>query len=340
MELKYLPILLLIPVLFAGTAKFLLNTTITYKEMVIHFLLGIVFSVSVFYITVYTANYDTYYVHGKVTDKTKEQVSCRHSYQTCVGSGNNRVCFTKYRHSYDNEYVIHSTIGNYEVSPPDSQGLIAPRRWEQAIIGEHYADTFSFQNYLANSDYSIMNKKYEHLNLATPSRPKIYDLYRMDPVTSTGIHPEVEELNAHLTNKLKENNRKYNLNIVLVSYESTDYQYAIIKNWKPVLNDVIVVVNTFGDIIEWSEAITYANGLRNEALITDIRHDISGMKLDTKFIDVLINIADEKYQQPSEKDFERLKFEMELTNMQWICIFVFNLIFNIAVSAYMHRNDL
>lgn len=340
MELKYLPILMLMPLLFAGIAKMLLHTTITYKEMAIHFALSIIFSVSVFYIAVYSANYDTYYAHGKVTDKIKDRVTCSHTYQTCVGTGNNRVCTTHRRHSFDNEYWIETTIGNLEISPPDSQGLISPGRWLEAEIGEHYVDSFSFQNYLLNSEYSIMNKQNSRLTTATVSRPQIFDYYRMNPVVTTGIAQDTAMINFHLTELLKTRGHKYNINILLVAYESNDYIYAVEKNWKPVLNDIIIVLNVENNQVKWAEALTYASGLGNEQLITDIRHDLPGSKIDNSLIDKIVSISDLKYQAPSEKDFERLKFEMELTGVQWLCIFIFNLIFNIAVSVYMHRNDL
>lgn len=341
MELKYLPFILLLPFVLAAIAKSIFHATISNKEMTIQVGLGIVFSVIVFYIAVYSANYDTYYIHGEITSKSKDRVTCSHTYQTCVTSGKTRVCTTHRRHSYDNEYWIHSTIGSTEIMPLDSQGLITPDRWQIAQVGEHYTDTASFQNYLANSDYSIMNKKYENVtDDAITERPEIYDVYRFDPVTSWGVPINVNEYNGVLKEKLKTKGYAYNLNILFTTHEPEDFKYRVIKKWRPVLNDILVIVNVEEGKVTWAEAVMYADNIRNESLSTDVRHDLVGRSLDTTLVTDLVKMADAKYYKPGEAEFERLKFEMELSVWQWIAIFTFNLVFNIAVSVYMHKNEL
>lgn len=340
MELKYLPFMLLLPVCFAFIAKAVFRTTISTKEMCIHFILGIVFSVVVFNVAVYAVNYDSYYVHGEITDKTKDRVSCSHTRRVCTGSGKNETCRSYKRHSYDIEYRLITTIGNYEISPPDSQGLIEPATWQDARISEHYTDTASFQNYLANSQYSIMNKKYENIVAKFPSRPSIYNTYQFDPVVNIGANVQAAQLNSHLKALLKKRGHAYNLNIVFMTNENAVQTLVLTKYWKPVLNDILVIFNVENGKVTWSEAIMYADNIRNERLTTDVRLDFTGMSPDTHLIDKLVSLADSQYHRPGEEEFDRLKFEMELSMWHWISIFVINLIFNIAISIYMHKHEL
>lgn len=340
MELKYLPLILLLPLILAFVAKHFFKETITNAEMTLHIFVGIIISFVVFELTVFSANYDVYYAHGIVTAKVKNRVSCSHSNRICTGAGKNQTCITTYDHPFDIEYYVDSTVGRTEISSPDRQGLIEPSRWKAAQIGEHYATTFSFQNYLKNSEYSIMNKKYENIKERINSKPHIYDLYRLDPVSEFGVRNiNIAPLNQHLKDLLKHRGHTFNINILFVEMAPADFKYVVLKNWQPVLNDILVVISIKDNKVEWSEALMYADSIRNEILVTDIRLDLPGKGIDTNLIDEIVALSDAKYHHMSGDEFKRLQFEMELSTLQIVFIIVFNLICNFAITVYLHKNN-
>ena len=113
-----------IPILVAAFSKVIFNKSITPLEMIIHIGVCCVFVAVLYAAAMYTETYDTKYIHSYVTNKEVERVHCRHSYPChcrTVRSGNTTSthCDTCYSHSYDNDWIVKSDIGQVTIDTID-----------------------------------------------------------------------------------------------------------------------------------------------------------------------------------------------------------------------------
>jgi hypothetical protein len=134
-------------------------------------------------------------LNGSVTGKQRDIVNCSHSYScncrtTCSGSGKDRSCSqeceTCYEHSFDFKYVIHSTLGNFNINTLDSQGLKEPNRYTLVKLNDPVVKKHRYNNYIKGSNTSIFNSKHRYTKkemLDLPNYPiDIHDYYRINRI--------------------------------------------------------------------------------------------------------------------------------------------------------------
>lgn len=151
----------------------------------------------------YTDTSDTEIISGVITNKTRTEVSCRHSYECncveiCSGSGSNRscsrTCQTCYEHSYDVDWDLLTNAMNHTIGidTVDSQGLIQPPRWSKAYVGEPVAIPHTFTNYIKANPNTVLLRY--HIDLKDPKfwipdyPNHVYDYYRLDRFYAVGYY--------------------------------------------------------------------------------------------------------------------------------------------------------
>lgn len=336
MTAQYLPFLLLIPLLICIVTRRLFPKTVTLKEMVIQFVAGGIFIAITFWLTVYLSTSGHYFVNGEVTGKERVKTSCSHSYQICVGTGEQRICTTHYHHPYDFEYRVDTTVGSLYVPTIDSQGKNTPPRFEQVVIGEHAADTRSFRDYLKSNSRTLHKRNIQDIKPVSQGKPNIYDLYRLNNFVSD------IPINTSIANVINNHAKKHIGSRNIIYYFSSvpeSIRYDVMSQWYIGLNDIVVMLGIQGNKVIWTDALTYADNFKNGGLGSHLSYYTNGEELSVLLISKIEHVLSEKYYRPTDKELKYLSVNTEISTSKWIFLMILNFIFNALLGYYMHRND-
>lgn len=345
-------LIMIVPCLFLTlTAKALWSRKITAKEMFIALganLLVAAISLLIFKGYTYGKMHDTEVWNGFVTSKQQTRVSCSHSYscncrQVCSGSGKSRSCSahcdTCYEHSNDWDWDVHTTVGTITIDRVDRRGSEEPPRFTQVKIGEFAATMNSYQNPLLADDSTlfITDKKVAE-RFVLPEYPRTYDYYRYNHVIGGPV-----EYNDIIREYLKDQGAVKQLNIIAVFVtESPEYFEALMAKWRGgKSNDVIMVygVDKEGSV-KWFNSNSYAKGMNNRPMHTELRQLALGEKLSKELLTAQIKVIDNKFQRLSREEFEYKKDNIEIP----VGLIVFVLFLNLGICCfviyYMKENDL
>ena len=218
----------LIPIIVALGIFFFSQRKITVKEFLAQTVIQGLIAASIS-VAIYNNNTsDIEVLHGQVTSKQSEHVSCSHSYScncytTCSGSGENQSCTehcsTCYEHSYDVDWIVRSQIGYVEIDRVDRQGLDEPSRFTKAKIGEPFSQTRSFENFIKGSPDTLFKRQglVEKYKDKIPNYfSKVYDYYRINRVINlvqnrnTGLASKSTEELSNLAKEVSKNNPQLN----------------------------------------------------------------------------------------------------------------------------------
>jgi len=245
----------------------------------------------------WSATSDTEIWNGCIVAKTRDVVSCRHSYDcNChTDKDGHSHCQTCYEHFYDVDWNLHFSTGKVVGIPTaDRQGLLETPRWGAAYVGEPTAETREFTNYLLAATDSILlhhDAPEGFSGLVPPYPGEVYDYYRCNRFLLGGAVPVrgekdwqwlLDRLNADLGAA-----KQVNVIVVLAFTDDPRYQYALEKEWVGgKKNDLIVLIGTtrypkisWVRIVSWSTAEDLKVVLRDDiqAIGTlDRRDDIMG----------------------------------------------------------------
>lgn len=297
---------------------------------------------------------DTEILNGYVTDKTRDRVSCSHSYKcmcytTCSGSGNSRSCTehcsTCYDHSYDIDWNVRSTIGKFKINRIDRQGLKKPSRWDIVKIGEPVSRQHSYTNYIKGSPESIFNN-YKTLNdkekKLLPKYPgAISDYYHHFKVLDWDI-ADVNYLRLNhllnLSNSKLGNQYQVNMLVVFAGSHPEDDFFKLEKAWLGgKKNDAILVIGGESKP-EWVRVMAWT---LNNTFQVKLRDDILELpRFDEEAIDsIFASAIREYYVRKPMKDFEYLKDMVQPSLTAFIVIGILTLVSTIGLSVYFYKND-
>lgn len=354
-------LLVLFPALLVSlVAKFYFHHSINWKEF------GIQVAICTFLVaSLYAAGYghkmhDVQILSGKITDKKKTWVSCEHSYQcNCSTScstdsqGNqscSTVCQTCYEHSNDWDWRVHNDVdGSFNIDRIDRRGVNEPPRFTAVKIGEPYATSSSYVNYVKAVPESLFNTaamNQPQFASKIPKYPEVYDYYRINRVITVGVPiADLAQWNAYLSEKMVTlgKRKQANVNIVFVNTPDQTYRYALEAAWLGgKKNDVTVIIGmTTPGKFDWVDTITFGGNAGNSLMtvlmrdrimaLTDIGHK--------SVIDTAVATVTEKFDRKPMKDFEYLK--SSIIPPDW-CIYtalIVGLILSIGCSIFFHRNE-
>lgn len=341
----YLPLFLIIPIVWSIVTRIIFHREVTWKEFALQ-LFGTILVITISYITVlnYT-KYDYEILNGKVLSKHSERVPCRHSYQcNCVKVGDTTVCQTCYRHRYDIDWFLKTTIGRINIKTIDSQGKKMPPNWQNITDGQHVSRLNRYANYIKASPNSLFN----NYSMAVKSVP-IYPLtlnnetqfFRIVDEDNTLSNEYKIDLNDSLNSFLKEIGpiKQVNLIIVFTTGQASDYSLTLRDGWlNGKKNDVVIVIDHNNKHINWVNVFSWS---KNDMLNVVLRDNINNLN-DITNIDKLSKIINddivEHFDRMSIKEFEYLKNEIKPSLLQTIILIIL-IIFVMLISTNIITNN-
>lgn len=298
---------------------------------------------------------DTEIWSGRITSKERQVVSCRHSYpcnchQSCYGSGSNQSCSTTcdtcYMHSYDVDWLAHSSIGDFDIDTIDSQGLIQPPRWTAVVIGEPASKTHTYTSYIKASADSLFRRDgdYAQYQSTLPSYPdNVFDYYRIRRLVTVGLslpdtnawNKDLDEMNADLGSR-----KQVNIVLVVVANQPREWFHALEKKWLGgKKNDVIVVVAVDSTLsISWVESMAWTE---NEMVRIRLRDDLLAAKtLDrTTTTKIIQDDVDHFFVRKPMAEFSYLKASITPTATQWAVAMLIGFLAAIITGWVMVTHD-
>lgn len=328
---------------------------VTYKELVLSIFISVVCSLAMLYFIKMFSISDVEIWNGQVTEKFNEHVSCNHSYPcnprtVCTGSGAEAVCTieydTCYEHSYDVDWIVKSNVGSSEINRVDRQGLDEPPRWTKSIIGEPYAESYSFTNYIKASPDSLFAGSEELIKQYAndlPQYPEINDYYKINRVISKGVSID-KDLNSKLNEIQKKWGPQKQLNLIpifLSEAYSQDFFKAIEANWLGgKKNDVIIVtqLSNSGNV-NWTRIISRSE---NKSFDKSIEFDMNQMKefKTDDFIAILDKNIMEKFNREDFHKYEYLLNEFTPSTLAISIGILLSFLINLVMSYYSVREDI
>lgn len=349
----------IIPLCIPFITKHFFNRDLTWKELGICVVAPIVLMCCFYFGAYYTETADVEILNGAVTQKTRDEVHCRHSYDcNCYYTYSTRRdshgrshtsrtkhCSTCYEHRFDVDWDVATSVGNYSIDKVDRQGLIEPPRWTAVSIGEPVSKTSSYTNYVLGAKNSLFNlSQYQQYANMVPEYPKaIYDLWKIDRVVQIGTNiPNKADINQGLSEILSLIGPKKQVNIVLVTTnKAEDFSYAIRNKWLGgKKNDLIITVgidNT--NKINWVKVFGWSN---NQMVYIRLRDDLMkvGNITDTaNILSVISTDVAQFYQRKHMKDFEYLKDEVQPSMTTLLIGLILSVLLSIGLTWYCVKKD-
>lgn len=353
-----LPLLLLAPFVLASV-YFVVSRHICWREFFV--ILGVVLMINIIGLG---ASYcgttgDVELLNGSVVKKERNRVSCSHSYdcmcvnhETCSGSGKDRTCYTTrvcqtcYKHSYDIDWVVRTTLGPIWINRIDSQGLIEPGRWAIAQVGEPVSQPHSYTNYIKAAPNSVLRMNAQKgFEQWLPPYPRVYDYYRTEHIVAVrGITiPDVAKMQRRLSdiNGVLGPRKQVNIIFVVTPLQNPEYQYALQQHWLGgKKNDVIVVLGVpdkdkiaWASVISWSEVELLKVQLRDEIL------RIGSLSRFSEILDSTEQLVGKHFHRKPMKDFAYLRYQYSPSpTVMWI-LFLLGIIASIGLSVFFVYND-
>lgn len=325
--------------------------TITLREGLIMLAVqSIVIAVCIFG-SLYGQGSDKQILNGQVTGKTRDIVSCEHSYQcncvtSCSGSGSSRscstICQTCYDHSYDVDWNVQASIGSTTIDRVNRQGTDEPPRWSKIKIGEPFAMESSYYNYIKASPFSIFNKSQIDAKVVVPAYLSVYDYYRINRVIEFGVgHPDAKQLNTLLNDMLKTVGPAKKVNVVVVLHNKGNLfsESLRAKQLGGKINDVYVVIDLSKEgvfnsvaVFSWSKTDMVNVFIRDE-LLNIGKFDAVAMN------NVIKEGLTKHYQHRSIEEFKYLDDEVEIPKEAVWFLMIFGLLFPFGAAWFAHKHD-
>jgi len=342
--------------IFPLICKLIFPHAVTVKEYILTAGVNVVCVVLFSFLIGFHATYDEEIWSGQVTKKYSERVSCDHSYScNCrqVQSGTDsrgnatyiQQCDTCYEHAYDIDWVVASNIGKLDIDRVDRRGEKEPPRFSKVKIGEPFAMTRMFKNYIKASPNTLF-KNPESLIAPfigkLPAYPLITDYYHIQRVFTQDVVVD-NTLNIMLNEMMRKWGPGKQANVLAVFLGegySQDYFQALQSFWLGgKKNDVVIVTQLEKDgKIGWTRVFSRAE---NAVFEKSIEMDVNNMGVFTPvaFVKIIDTNINERYKR---MDFEQFKYLLEdakpSTNALIIAI-VMSLLINLAMSFFIVKQD-
>jgi hypothetical protein len=354
MEALYI---LIVPLIWLLSMKFILRTTFNFKELAISMVAVTVVVVAVIQLGKYGATQDTEVWNGRITAKDRVHDTYEQAYDCMctTDSDGYETCSTCYETHYTVEWLAKSTVGKIQFKYLDSTWRSVynepnPARYVKCKVGEPASLEKSYTNYVQAVPQSLFNDNTENLEFAekVPSYPRVFDLYRYNRVINVDskISPaEIAELNRNLNNVLKYlgASKQANIIVILTEIDDPNYRYAVENNWLGgEKNDIVIFIGLDENNITWVDVMTWALNSGNEFFHVEMRDGIKKMKTFdvaqlTPFIAKTIT---EKYDRPEMIKYDYLADEIDPPVWAlWLAVFLAIGISGFA-TYYFHKNEI
>lgn len=349
-------LLVLIPIIFACVAKFMLRKTISWLEMFSMIFVSSLLMGGVYFAGLYCETSDVEAINGLVTDKSIVRVHCTHSYscncsQTC-SSGKTRSCSTHcdtcYDHSFDQNWYVHSTIGTFTINTIDRQGLREPQRWTTVKQHDPVSRAQTYVNYVKAVPESLFNFNIALIHNYTNSIPlyplDVYDYYRVNRFIADGVQvSDAPVWNDSISRMVGALGPTKEVNAIVVVTKQSDslYARAIQASWLGgKKNDVVVIIGApnypniaWVDVFSWSTNSLFDVKLRDDIL------SIGSVQRESVIAAMTNNIT-AAYHRKSMKEFEYLKDQIEPPTWVIITAIILSVLSLAVLGYYFNKIDL
>lgn len=343
-----------VPLVLTIVAYIWFGNRISWKELILQLFVQSVLVGIICGVVYYRNTTDVEIWNGRVSSKTKERVSCSHSYscnchEVCSGSGKDESCHqhcdTCYEHSYDIDWDVATTNGeNLTIERVDRQGLSEPKRWTDVRIGDPTAQTHYYENYIKAAPDSLFRTQGDTTDPMPEYPAQVYDYYRLDHLVQFGSsisdaklwNDGLAELNASLGRP-----KQVNAVLVLAKGKSREWFRQLERHWiGGKKNDAIVVLGlNSDDTIAWAEVMAWTDHSYFKVKLRD--EILSVGKLDRlPILSVISEVISKDFRRKPMSDFEYLRSSVAPTRTEFVVGFIVSLIFSVCIIGYCKENDI
>lgn len=284
---------------------------------------------------------DTQILNGKVQSKNSQIVSCSHSYSCrCrTDSKGSRSCDTCYEHSFDKNWVVHTTVGSLNITRVDRPGYIEPPRYSRVVIGESASIESSYINYIKaspNSIFHYMQTEVGQYHEKIPEYPSVIDYYRINRVIGGD-----ELLNVTLNDGLRSLGTQKEVNIIVVktTEKSSNYGKALEQVWLGgKKNDIVVVISLDGNKINWTYVFSWSKQSIVNVQIRDAINNL-GTYDSLKVGQIILENTQKSFVRKSMKEFEYLLNEFSPPTWVLVLTLIFGSLLSFGFSYWCHVNQ-
>ena len=297
---------------------------------------------------VFSDLHNTELLHGQVTSKERQTVSCEHSYScNCRTTTNSQghsttECDTCYEHSNDYDWVVKSTVGEIEIKRIDEQGKKEPPRFTSVQKGDPVAVESWYIDYVSASSKSLFNLSQHSTNPVNVKYPSVYDYYNTNLVINqSSVSKEVvQQMNSELRMHLRTLAAKKQSNIIVVLTNkdrsfANDIQYAWNNGRK---NDQVVVIGV-GDAnnIAWAYAFGWS---KNQMVNIAIRDELQQMETfdGTEVINTITKNVEKYFNRTPMAEYKYLLSDVEVPTWAIIFIMLLQIGGNIGIAVFIVNN--
>lgn len=320
--------------------KIFWNQDVTLKEIGIIGGINLLLITIVFGLSLGVKSYDIEIHNGKVTSKSKDKVSCSHSYQcfcrtvSCGKDCTTTVCQTCYEHKNDWDYNVQTTLGNIRIKRVDRQGKNTPPRFDEVIIGEPVSLERRFLNYIKMAEKTLFKDDMHHSSsLEVSPYPNVYDYYRINRVintSSTSINTTL--INDRLNSVLRELGPKQKMNIVVYfwNHEDDNYDRVVQSKWLGgKKNDLVIMIKVQDNTINRVHSFGFSSDssvyYRTNRLVQEV------IEVNEELITEAILEGSKNFIKESMEEYAYLQDEIQPS----IWLIVFSSLISLGVSSFL-----
>ena len=343
-------LLLIVPVGWPFIAKAVWGHEYTVQELLLNIVIAALLASGVWAAGRYAQMRDVEVINGAVVSKSRERVSCSHSYScNCTkNSKSEESCSTCYEHSNDYDWVLRTTAGNsnIDINRVDRQGSREPPRFSAANVGDPVAVEHAHVNYIKAASGSLFHDKGAVLSsLPMPAYPhSVHDYHYVNRALSVGVTvPDLNLWNRDIAMTLRDLGPKKQVNFVLLfaNTDSPTYAQALERAWLGgKKNDVIVVLGTPKyPYISWVRVLSWTDRHDFKVALRDHLLDLKTVDRE-KVISILRDDTAKAFTAKNMEDFKYLSYEVDPPLWVTILAFILSSAASIGLSIYFIQNDI
>ena len=265
--------------------------------------------------------------------------------QTCTTINEKRTCTPKYKTQYrsvypwERRYFIETSIGGYEISRVDPQGVNMPPRFAEVKMNDPVTGFVTYTNYIKGAASTLFNQKLEEVPQI--QYPNIFDYYKVNRVFYTDLPaPDfIGEWNEDLA-QLNTDIRDTGANVIInVTSKDQTWAEGLSQAWDAHnINDVVVTIGVSADKISWVDVRSWTS---NEVSDITIRDEILNLGVvdKDKINDIIQNAIMKFYKMQDMEDFEYLAEDIPPPTWLLVIAGIILLIVTPAVTWYLSNND-
>ncbi len=368
-------LLFIIPTLaWIALTVFVFKLDICLKEMGLQIALSVVVVFAIFMAGSASQTHDTMIVNGQITELNPIRKDCDQTWDrtqdpfctnqqtkqvrdypdSCsTDSKGKKTCTPRYHTEYrsyypwERRYFVESTVGDWEITRVDHQGVNTPPRFSSINLGDPASASKSYVNYIRGASDTLFSEG-EPTDEVPLAYPKVVDYYNINRVIvyGTSIPSATLALLDQRLDKINSDLAPKGVNVVLaVTGEGKEFATKLARAWDSHnLNDVVVTLGVdesltvrWVDIRSWSKNEMVNIVLRDE-LVSRIAFPTDQESVDS-FGTAVYNAINNNFELQTMENFEYLADDIAPPTWAYVLALIFLLIATPALTYFFHHHD-